>query len=242
MNIEPDTLTAARLVYTAMQQGESPINNQHYRKMLALFRVNPEFASKVQDICTGFELVILDVSDRGLILAPHSAGSKFALRLSDIRSRAGTEQRAALILAHLAVAAAFFPTTDQLDDEAYNPPPMTVALCRDALFALARRLKEADELAAELPMELIPGFEMICRLPVVLPDGQRASLKSVAGIVSLALTNMREHSLIRLARQAQDESESAYSATHRLRIQIRELTLSRLFAIAQQAVNDNPKA
>jgi hypothetical protein len=242
MNIEPNTSTAARLIYTAMQQSESPASNQNYRKMLALFRANSDFADMVTDICVGLELVILDVSERGLILAPESASSKFALRLADIRVNRSPEQRAALVLAHLAVAAAFFPTTDQLDDEAYNPPPVTIAVCRDALFALARRLKESNELADEIPKELISGFELVSSLPVVMPDGQRASTNSIAGIVSLALTNMRQYGLIRLDRQAEDESESGYTATHRLRVQIRELTLTKLYAIAQQAANESSKA
>ncbi len=50
------------------------------------------------------------------------------------------DQKAALVLAHIAIAAAFFPTTDGLDDDNYSPPPASVATCRDTLYALARRL------------------------------------------------------------------------------------------------------
>lgn len=242
MNIEPNTVNAARLVYKAMQVGESPLNDGDYRRMLSLYRADEKFADQVNDICTGMELTLLDVSERGLVVAPASANSRFALKLGDIRVTKSPEQRAALALAHLAVSAVCFPTTDQLDDDTYSSPPVAASACRDTLMSIARRLKESESLSDELPKEVVAGYTYINSLPVVTPDAQRASPNSLTGLVTLALQSMRTYGLLRLDRASEEDEDSAYTPTYRLRVQLRELTLKKLYAIAQTAaVNEGQK-
>lgn len=72
-------------------------------------------------------------------------------------------------------------------------------------------------------------------MPLVLPAGQRASVNSLVGIVKLALGHMQTHGLVRLDREADDDASVTYTATHRLRVQLREIALRRLFDIAQEA-------
>lgn len=226
---------AARLVYKALHTSLSPVNDPEYRELLGQYRANPAFATQVQDVATGMELIVLDVSERGLIIVPSSRESRFALRMTDIRANLDAAQKASLLLAHVAVAAVFFPTTDGLDDENYTPPPSSVSNCRDTLYALARRLKESSSLPAEIPAELAPGWEAISAMPLVLPAGQRASPNSLVGIVKLALGHMQANGLVRLDRDADDDASVTYTPTHRLRIQLRELALRRLFDVAQEA-------
>jgi hypothetical protein len=53
---------------------------------------------------------------------------------------------------------------------------------------------------------------------------------------------MRTYGLLRLDRTSEDEEDSAYTPTYRLRVQLRELTLKKLYAIAQAAaVNEGQK-
>lgn len=231
--IEPNVRNASRLVYKALHTAISPVNDAQYRELLDLYRADPKFATDVQDIAAGMELAILDFSERGLIVVPTSRDSKFAVRIADIRTNLKAEQKAGLVLAHVAIAAVFFPTTDGLEDDNYIPPPASVGEFRDGLHALARRLKEAGDGIEELPPELVPGWECICALPSTLPNSQRATPNSVTGMVGLALTNMVSSGLARLDREAADESQVTYTATHRLRVQLRELTLRRLFELAQ---------
>lgn len=233
---------AARLVYKALHFTLAPGNDQEYRELLALYRADAAFAAVVQDVAAGLELAILDVSERGLIVVPTSRESRFAIRMSDLRTGMSPDQKAALLLAHVAIAAVFFPTTDGLDDDTVPPPPASVANFRDTLHALARRLKESSDLPSDIPPELAPGWEVLAALPVMVPASQRAAPNSLVGLVKLALTHMQANNLVRLDRETEDEVEVAYTATHRLRVQTRELALRRLFEMSQAAVGAGKEA
>jgi hypothetical protein len=234
----PNIRNAARLIYKGLHTNLSPINDAEYRDLLALHRADADFRRSTEDIAIGMELQILDVSERrGLIAVPASPNSRFAVRLSDIRSTGmDVQQKAALILAHVAVAAVFFPTTDVLDDDNYTPPPATVGACRETLYALAQRIKDAAELPPEIPLDLAPGWESICAMPPVMREGQRASPSSGAGVMKLTLNQMAANGLVRLDRGTEDDASATYTATHRLRVQLRELALRRLYELAQLAV------
>jgi hypothetical protein len=227
------TRDAARLVYKALHTTLSPQTDQVYLQLLGLYRADPQFASMVQDVAEGLELAILDISERGLVLVPTSRESKFSIRIADIRTNLKPEQKAGLLLAHVAVAAVFYPTTDGLDDDNYVPPPSTLGQFRDSLYALARRLKDAGGDLKDVPLEAAPGWELICSMPSLVPSSQRASANSVTGLVGLALTHMVSGGLIRIDRDSTDDEQVTYTANHRLRVQLRELTLRRLFELAQ---------
>ncbi len=238
MNItQPTVRNAARLTYKALHATLSPVNDPEYRELLALYRADTSFQSQVQDVATGLELMVLDATDRGLIVVPASRESKFAIRMQDIRQQMSVEQRAGLVLAHIAVAAVFFPTTAGLEDDNYIPPPASVAQCRDALHALARQMKDAGSMANDaLPPELTPGWELVASMPVALPGAQRASPSSVVGLVKMALSNMLQSGLVRMVDDAEDDASQTYTPTYRFRVQLREMAMRRLFDLAQSVV------
>lgn len=216
----------------------SPANDLEYRELLSRFRADGAFAELVQAQAAGLELVILDVSERGLVLAPANRESRFSLRMSDLRQHLTKDQKVALVLSHLAISAVFFPTTDRIEDEAKTPLPATVARFRDTLLSLVGRLAEANpvdsgESEAE---ELILGWQLLKRLPAVNPRAERASTSSVEGFIKLALKQMSEYGLVRLERDSEDEAQALYTATHRLRVHLRELTLPRLFHLTRDAL------
>ena len=231
--LQASTRNAARLVYKALQTSVSPVNDLQYRELLDLYRADPKFAGAVQEVAEGLELVVLDFSERGLIVVPTSRESKFSVRMADIRTNLKSDQKAGLLLAHMAIAAVFYPTTDGLDDDNYIPPPANLAQFRDVLFALARRLKDAGGDVQDVPLELAPGWELICAMPTAVPASQRASASSLTGLIGLALSHMVSGGLARIDRDSSDEELVTYTATHRLRVQLRELTLRRLFELAQ---------
>jgi hypothetical protein len=235
--IQSSVRNAARLTYEALHATLSPVNDPEYRELLALYRADTAFQTQVQDVATGLELMVLEASDRGLIVVPASRDSKFAVRMQDIRLQMTVEQRAGLVLAHIAVAAVFFPTTAGLEDDNYTPPPASVAQCRDALHALARRMKDADvDTTDMLRPELAPGWEMVASMPVVLPGAQRASPNSVVGLVKMALSNMQQSGLVRADQDSEEDASQTYTPTYRLRVQLRELAMRRLFDLAQTVV------
>ena len=88
----------------------------------------------------------------------------------------------------------------------------------------------------DVPVELAPGWDYIASIAVVVPTGQRAALTSVVGFIKLALKHMKEGGLVRIDRESEDDETETYTPTQRLRVQLRELALHRLFAIAQTAV------
>jgi hypothetical protein len=221
---------ATRLLYKALHLGLSPANDAEYRELLGKYRADGAFSEAVQEAAIGLELEILDVSERGLIVVPSSRESRFSLRLTDLRQHLSGEQKVALAMAHLAISAVFFPTTDRLEDDAKTPLPATVGRFRDTLLSLVSRL------ANESAEELIPGWELLKRLPPVNPKAERASTNSVEGFVKLALKQMTEYGLVRLERESEDEAQALYTATHRLRVHLRELTLRRLFDLTRESV------
>ncbi len=225
---------ATRLLYKALHLGLSPTNDAEYRELLGKYRADGAFAESVQEAAIGMELMILDVSERGLIVAPSSRESRFSLRLTDLRQHLNGEQKVALAMAHLAISAVFFPTTDRLEDDAKTPLPATVGRFRDTLLSLVSRLAEAD--APVDADELLPGWALLKRLPPVNPKAERASTNSVEGFVKLALKQMAEYGLVRLERESEDDAQALYTATHRLRVHLRELTLPRLFDLTRESV------
>ena len=232
------TREAARLLYKALHVTGSPANDLEYRELLSRYRADGAFAELVQEQAVGMEIVILDVSERGLIIAPSSRESRFSLRMTDLRQHLSREQKIALVLAHLAISAVFFPTTDRVEDDSKTPLPATVARFRDTLLSLVNRLAEREPEQSNDPLEedLVLGWQLLKRLPAVNPRAERASTTSIEGFVKLALKQMTEYGLVRLERHSEDEAQSLYTATHRLRVHLRELTLPRLFHLTRDAL------
>jgi len=225
---------ATRLLYKALHLGLTPANDLEYRELLAKYRADGAFAEAVEEAASGLELTILDVSERSLIVAPSSRESRFSLRLTDLRQHLSGDQKVALAMAHLAISAVFFPTTDRLEDDAKTPLPATVSRFRDTLLSLVNRLADT-ELSDESAEEFLPGWALLKRLPPVNPKAERAATNSVEGFVKLALKQMAEYGLVRLERESEDEAQTLYTATHRLRVHLRELTLPRLFELTRES-------
>lgn len=230
---------ASRLLYKALHLTGTPSNDAEYRDLLSRYRADPTFCTAVQESAIGMELSILDVSERGLIVAPSSKNSRFSLRMTDLRGTFTSEQKVALAMAHLAIAAVFFPTTDRLDDDAKAPLPATLARFRDTLLGLVSRLSDAQDsdVPESVAEELEQGWQYLKRLPAVNPKAERAASSSVDGLVRIAVNKMLEYGLIRAFRESDDDTQSLYTATHRLRVHLRELTLPALFHLTRDAAN-----
>lgn len=234
--LQSSSKNAGRLLYKALHATLVPVNDVEYRELLAQYRADPAFADMVQSIASAMELAILDVSERGLVVVPQSRESKFAVKMADIRAGLEVKHKTALLLAHVAIAATFYPTTDGLDDDNFVAPPSSVASLRETLHGLAKHLQASANHVPDVPVELAPGWDYIASLAVVVPTGQRAALTSVVGFIKLALKHMKEGGLVRIDRESEDDETETYTPTQRLRVQLRELALHRLFAIAQTAV------
>lgn len=229
---------AATLVYKAMGIHTGPHNDVVYRQLLARCRAEQDFTDAVKSIAEGMSLVVLDISDRGLVIAPSGKDSRFSIRMSDFRSRMSEEQKVAVLIAHLAIGAAFYPTSDFLDDDGRIPFPATLGTIRDKLVAAAKGLEkdsEGDSYSAE---ETRPGWAYILGLPLTKPNAERASLATIEGIITICLSRMKEYGLIRQEGRDEIDEQTSFTPTHQLRIQLRELTLPTLFkAIVEAAAS-----
>lgn len=228
---------ASRLLYKALQINLSPANDAEYRELLARYRSNPVLKQVLAEVAEGLQMQVLDVSERGLIVAPAGKDSRFSLRMSDLRKQPMSEEmKVAAALCMLAVAAVFYPTQELLDDESRFPIPARVPKFRDSLLVLAERMKEQDgddNLAIE---EMRPGWGYILQIAPMQPDKPK-SITSVDGIVRMVLRQMKDSGLVTATRGEEDDDSRDFTPTHRLRINLRERTLPRLFDYIRAQVN-----
>lgn len=236
MNIKVDPYYASRLVAKALQPGLSPANDTEYRELIALYRADGEFRDIFDKIARGLELQLLDWSERGVIVVPDGHRSLFSCRLSDIRSSLSEAEKAALVLVFVAIATVFFPTTESLDNEEFHPPPARIADFRDAVHALACRMREETNID-EVTEALRPGWDHLASLPLASPksETQRAGLNSIVGLVKIGLNNLRDAGMVHLDYSFGEELQHAYTVTYRFRIQLREFSLHKLVEYARTA-------
>lgn len=175
------------------------------------------------------QLEILDANpQRGIVVVPVNKESRFAVRVSDLRQMTG-EQRIALAITYLTIAAVFYPTNDRLEEDAYTSRGERANIFRETLSDLVKRLAgEADANTAVLEgME--PGWTYLHKLPMSLKAAERASLSSIDGCVRLALRQLVDYGMIRVTKASSDEEEILYTPTYRLRIHLREITERMVF-------------
>jgi len=227
---------AGELVVKALQRGITPSNNAEYQRLLAHYGADPEFRSLVGQIASGMQLRILDVSEtRGMFVVPEK-DSPFAIRLSDIRHQTMSPGlKAALVLVHVAIAAQFYPTTDALEDDDYTPFPASIANFRNAVQSLATRMKEGavayDGHKAE---QLEPGWAYLCDVPPVIIEAQRTTVSSIVGIIRFVLRHLEQNGFVRSIDSESDDDSQQFTPTYRFRVQLREMSLARLFTFAQE--------
>lgn len=226
---------AAKLISKALQSSSTPLNDVEYRELLAIYRAEASFRDWVDEIIVGLDLKLLDVTEKGLFVAPNGPTSRFAFKLSDFRSSMEQSEKAALVLAHIAIAAVFFPTTESVDNDEQISNPASIAQLRDALINMAVSLKgQNEDSSGEIEM-VQPGWSLINGLPVAQPNAQKASTHSVVGIIKIALNNLKDAGMVRVHLESHEESLETYTPTHRYRVQLREMTVRKLLEIARQS-------
>lgn len=228
---------ASRLLYKALQINLSPANDAEYRELLARYRSNPVLKQVLAEVAEGMQLQVLDVSERGLIVAPTGKDSRFSLRMSDLRKQPmSEEQKVATALCMLAISAVFYPTQELLDDESRFPIPARVPKFRDSLLVLAERMKEQDGDDNLVIEEMRPGWGYILQIAPMQPERPN-SISSVDGLIRMVLRQMKESGLVTATRGDDDDDSRDFTPTHRLRINLRERTLPRLFDYIRGQVN-----
>ena len=234
---------ACSLVYKATNVHVGPAADPEYRLLLSRYRADSEFAAYVGEAATGFQLVLLDVSERGIVIAPLNKDSRFALRLSDLRrsfqKTLTDEHKVALVIAIFTISAVFYPTSDFLEEGGSIAFPATLGQMRDKLIRVVDDLSKPKEGADCATAVLEPGWRSLTGLPPAIPDAKRASWSSIEGIIRLALNHLLDNGLVR--RQEQDDlgEKNSYTPTHQFRVQLLHLTLPKLFQTITQASEEH---
>jgi len=141
---------AARLLYKGLHPRLHPQQDREYSELVRTWLADHRLRQTLEGVATGLELVVVDVSEQGLVLAPRTPESRFAMSLTDYRqSLAGDTQRlsrGALALVQIGIAATFFPTADRLDDlEGYEGESIRLQDIREVVIALCQRLAQAHD-------------------------------------------------------------------------------------------------
>jgi len=232
-DISASAYTAAVLVNKGLQPRLTPSNDKDYRSILALYDANPAFRSLVHDVATGFGLSVLSVSRDGAFFAPDGPDSIFAYRLGDMPSLATQETRALAVLIHVAVAALFYPTTEKLNDDGYNAPPVSEAMALSSLKDICAELASREDRSQldGIPKELEPGWQSVLTKPEARPEQQRRNNSTLEGLVATVFKQLREKGLLS---QLTGPGPVLYTANKRYTVQLRELMVERVFALARE--------
>jgi len=190
---------AARLIHYGLRPSERPAQDPDYQALVTLHLDRGDFRSVVRDIAEGLGLVVLDVGEHGIVLAPVE-NSAFALRPSEFRPTvASADDRFLDGLVQLAIAATIFPRARDLEeDAAYARPPVTIEEIDDNLRAICDRF-EQERKADPDPVVSIEeaGFHEAWRVyqrrlsVMETADGRKAS-RSSRRIIEYGLEKLRE--------------------------------------------------
>ena len=229
---------AARLVYKGLAIGQTPASDREYGELVRKYLADPAFRDLVHEVVEAMELKLLDAvtDERGVLLAPASHESRFAWRLMDIRPGMEEHEKAMLVLAHLAIAASFFPTAESLEEANTLYYPVAFSTVRDRVMGMAARFAKSEHEGGAVPDEIRSGWSYLADLPARTPAERQIGMRSLEGLLRLAFSRLQEAGCLKLHDKGSGKSDAAYLATPRLAAQLRGFTLPHLVEMAQTAV------
>jgi hypothetical protein len=237
--LPPDEWRAAgRLLQWGLRPNARPIQEPEYHELVNLYLDHPSFQSALQQLTEGLGLRIVDVSERGLVLAPLPE-SVFAMTPSAFRVRSQTtDERLLDGLVEIGIAATVYPRpADLLEDASIARPPVSVDDVEQAIRQLCAGLLAAtrgqpDPVAADIRRGLFEAWRVYESRPSTreTPDG-RQGVGTTRRLIETHLEKLRELGCFtRITR----ESVAAYQPTWRYQVQVQQFAASELF----QAVQD----
>jgi hypothetical protein len=232
---------AARLVYKGLAIGRTPASDREYGELVRKYLADSGFRILVGAIADAMDLQLLDAvtEERGILLAPASPESRFAWRLSDIRSGMEDHEKAIMIIAHLSIAACFFPTAESIEEANTLFYPVAFATVRDRMLGLATGFADRERHAQAVPEELRSGWSYLAALPLRTPAERQIGMRSLEGVLKLAFTHLEEGGCVKLHEKGRGLADAAYLATPRFAAQLREFALPHLFELAQDMLRSD---
>lgn len=240
--IEDIVYKAARLIYKGLQPRSYAEKDKEYGELLRLCLSSFEFTDHVKAIAEGMSLVVVDISDKGIILAPASTDSRFAMGLSDYRKELEGEvdpenieaqaKRGIIALIQVAIAATFFPTAEILDDDDYEAlgKSATIEDFNAVLLRMCENVVKADDQELIAP-SLQKGARWVQTLPDALPKGKTATFRSKIGAITIIVNQLDRSGLIKYHKTSDAE---CYFPTYKYQQLLRKRAVGHLFDLCHQ--------
>jgi hypothetical protein len=242
MNAARDSVWhAGRLLQWALRPLARPAQESEYRELVDRYFDDGAFRAAVRDLADGLGLHLLDVSEHGVVLAPHD-DSVFALKPADFRSAsAKVDDRLLDGLAQVAIAATVFPRARDLDEDPdIVRAPVTVDEVETQLRQLCERLSEEargapDPNADDERRGLIEAWRVYAqRVDTMETRDARKAVRATRRIIEYALDRLREFGCFTQVRQATD---TAWQPTRRYQVMVQQLAATTLFQLVRERLD-----
>lgn len=207
---------AAELVSFALRPRIAQASNDRYSELWRDYRTDSRLRETVEAIADGLGLVVLDLTEQGLIVAPTS-DSPFAFRLSDYASGMDPQKRMLTGLVHLGIAASCYPREEDLENDHVVRRSINdvEALLRTACSAL----EDAGTATPEAEDEARTAWQAFAATPSVRLDNRgRPKAACTLGMILRAFEWLVEQGM---ARDTGDGK--TFQVLDRYRVQVREL-------------------
>lgn len=237
---------AGRLVQWGLRPLARPVQEAEYRELVNRYFDDSAFRATVRELADGLGLVLLDVSEHGVVFAPQDE-SVFALRPAEFRPGASkADDRLLDGLAQIAIASTVFPRARDLDDDPdIVRPPVTV----DEIEAQLRRLCEhlADEArgapdpdATDERRGLVEAWRVYMqRLETLETRDSRRAMRATRRIIEYSLDRLREFGCFT---QVSQGTAAAWQPTRRYQIVVQQLAGTSLLQLVREAIEAAPSA
>lgn len=241
--MEPDLVyKASRLVYKGLLPKANVEKDSEYKDLLQLCQSQHEFVESVIAVAEGLSLAVVDISEKGIILTPMDTDSRFAMGLSEYRKELEGDsdpqdidakaKRGLIALTQVAIAATFFPTADDLDDDDYEALGNSAGI-KD-MNSVLRNM--CDNILSEEDQELIApslkkGAELVSSLPDTLPNAKTSTLKYSFGALTIVAKHLDKTGLLNLQKTSDGE---VFFPTHKYQQLLKRRSVGRLFDLCHE--------
>jgi hypothetical protein len=231
---------AGKLIQWGMRPLARPAQEAEYRELVEHYFDNSAFRTTVRELADGLGLHLLDVSEHGVVLAPHQ-DSIFVLKPADFRPGSSkADDRLLDGLAQVAIAATVFPRARDLDEDPdIARSPVTIDEVDALLRQLCERLSEQasaepDPGASDEQRGLTDAWRIYKqRLDALETKDARKAMRATRRIIEYSLDRLREFGCFTQGKQGED---IAWQPTRRYQVMVQQLAGSELFQLVRDAL------
>lgn len=230
---------AGRLVQWGLRPLARPAQEAEYRELVERYFDDGAFRTTVRELAEGLGLHVIDVSEHGVVLAPHD-DSIFTLKPADFRPGSSkVDDRLLDGLVQVAIASTVFPRARDLDEDPdIVRAPVTVDEVEAQLRQLCEHLSEEargepDPNAEDERRGLVEAWRVYMqRLDVMETRDARKAMRATRRIIEYSLDRLREFGCFTQVRQG---AEIAWQPTRRYQVMVQQLAGTALFQLVREA-------